>query len=62
MSLIRDLFFVGSFFSFDVRLKHVPGVLKVGPDLLSRLKIDEFLKAFPDADLAPTTVPDAYLH
>ena len=37
MALIRDLFFIGSFFSFDVRLIHVAGTLNVGPDLLSRL-------------------------
>jgi hypothetical protein len=61
MSLIRDLFFVGSFFSFDVRLKHVAGVLNVGPDLLSRLKIAKFHNKFPDAELAPTTVPESYL-
>ena len=37
MDLIRSLFFVCAYYSFDVRCKHVPGVLNVGPDLLSTL-------------------------
>jgi hypothetical protein len=61
MTLIRDLFFIGCFFSFDVRLTHVPGVLNIGPDLLSQLKFSEFHKQFPDAELTPTPVHESYL-
>jgi hypothetical protein len=61
MSLIRDLFFTCSFFHFDIRLKHVPGLLNIGPDLLSHLKVPQFLRAFPDADAKPTPVPALYL-
>ena len=61
MSLIRDIFFLGSFYSFDVRLKHLPGLLNIGPDLLSRLRISEFHATFPHADKAPTPVPASFL-
>ena len=61
MNLIRDLFFVCSFFSFDVRLTHVAGVLNIGPDLLSRLKIQEFRNTFPKAAKQPTYIHPEYL-
>jgi hypothetical protein len=61
MALIRDLFFTGSFFSFDIRLTHVPGVLNIGPDLLSRLNITRFREHFPDANPEPTYINPEYL-
>jgi hypothetical protein len=61
MSLIRDLFFVSSHFSFDIKLKHLPGILNVGPDLLSRLKIEEFRRKFPDMAVTPTPIHPTYL-
>jgi hypothetical protein len=61
MSLIRDLFFIGSYFTFDIRLKHLPGVRNVGPDLLSRLKIIQFKQTFPGANANPTPIPPDYL-
>ena len=61
MSLIRDLFFVCSYFCFDIRLKHVPGVLNVGPDLLSRLDLVKFRKCFPLAAKTAVVVHPSYL-
>jgi hypothetical protein len=61
MGLIRGLFFVCSFFSFDIKLVHVPGILNLGPDMLSRLKIQEFLALFPQSDALPTTINPLYL-
>jgi hypothetical protein len=61
MSLIRDLFFTCSFFHFDIRMKHVPGLLNVGPDLLSRLKVPQFKRTFPEADRSPIAIPPLYL-
>ena len=61
MSLIRDLFFTCAFFSFDIKLKHVAGVLNVGPDHLSRLRIEAFHANFPLADREPSTIHPSYL-
>jgi hypothetical protein len=61
MSLIRDLFFVGSHFAFDIRLKHLPGVTNVGPDLLSRLRFTQFHQTFPEADKLAAHVPASYV-
>jgi hypothetical protein len=61
MSLIRDLFFTCAFFNFDIRLTHVPGLLNVGPDLLSRLKIRQYLREFPQANAFPTPIPKSHL-
>jgi hypothetical protein len=61
MSLIQDIFFLGSYFCFDVRLKHLPGLLNIGPDLLSRLKIPEFAATFPAANKDPTPIPATHL-
>jgi hypothetical protein len=39
---------------------HIPGVENVGPDLLSRGKINEFLEKFPEASRSPTNIPGAH--
>ena len=61
MTLIRDLFFVCSFYSFDVKLKHVAGILNIGPDLLSRLKLEQFKERFPAADRFSSFVHPSFL-
>jgi hypothetical protein len=61
MSLIRDLFFIGSYIAFNIRFKHLPCVHNVGPDLLSRLKITQFKQTFPGTNTNPTPIPPDYL-
>jgi hypothetical protein len=57
MSLVRKLFFVAAIFNFDIRLIHVAGVDNVAADLLSRLKVAEFLGEFPGSDVTGCVVP-----
>ena len=54
MGLIRDLYFVAAKGNFDVRLQHVPGVLNIAADLLSRGRINRYLTLFPEANRTPT--------
>jgi hypothetical protein len=61
MSLVRDLYFVCTFFAFDLRMKHLAGIHNICPDLLSRLNLKKFHEQFPLASKTPTTVPPAYL-
>ena len=58
MSLMRKLFFVAAKFNFDIRLTHVAGIDNVAADLLSRLKVKEFLVEFPGSDVIGCVVPD----
>jgi hypothetical protein len=39
---------------------HIQGTANVGPDLLSRAKLNEFRQTFPDAAPLPTTIPKAH--
>jgi hypothetical protein len=39
---------------------HIQGSLNVGPDLLSRGKVTEFLKTYPEASRTPTPIPVAH--
>ena len=61
MALVRDLYFVCSFFSFDLRLRHLAGIHNIGPDLLSRLNLKKFHATFPLADKDPIHVQASYL-
>jgi hypothetical protein len=56
MKLVHDLFYVAVQYNFDLRLRHVPGVLNVPADLLSRLKLTEFREKFP-AEFSARTSP-----
>ena len=57
MTLIRQLFFIAARYNFDLRLTHVAGVLNVAADLLSSLRVVEFRKGFPGADVTGTVIP-----
>ena len=57
MSLIRKLFFVAASFNFDIRLVHIAGMENVGPDLLSRLRLNDFREYCPGADRVGACVP-----
>ena len=60
MGLIRKLFFIAATHDFDVRLSHIPGVDNVGPDLLSRLRLADFRKQYPEADRVGACVPSLW--
>ena len=57
MYLVRRLFYVAASCNFDVRMVHVAGVSNVAADLLSRLRLEEFRRVFPDADMVGCAVP-----
>ena len=48
MVLIRALYFIASKANFECRLLHVPGVLNVAADLLSRDEHLKFGELFPN--------------
>ena len=45
--LIRALHHIAVIYNFQLKLIHIAGVLNIGPDLLSRLKIKEFKNLHP---------------
>lgn len=61
MILVRDLVLTSLRHNILFRAYHVPGVDNNRADLISRLQIVEFRKAFPDADPEPTHVPETLL-
>jgi hypothetical protein len=54
MAVVRALFFRAARLNLNVILSHVAGVDNSDADLLSRLQVQEFLNANPDADEVPT--------
>jgi hypothetical protein len=58
MTLIRTLFFIAAYYNFDIRLSHIPGLINIGPDRLSRLNMKAFREHCPRADLLGTDAPD----
>ena len=58
MILVRDLVLTSLRHNILFRAYHVPGVDNTRADLISRLQIVDFRKAFPDADPEPTHVPE----
>ena len=61
MILVRDLVLTSLRHNIVFRAYHVPGVDNTRADLISRFQIMEFRKAFPEADLDPTPVPETLL-
>ena len=61
MILVRDLVLTSLSHNILFRAYHVPGVDNTRADLISRLQIVEFRKAFLDADPEPTHVPETLL-
>ena len=61
MILVRDLVLTSLQYNIEFRAYHIPGVDNTRADLISRLQIVEFRKAFPAADLEPTQVPETLL-
>ena len=61
MILVRDLVLTSLRHNILFRAYHVPGVDNTRADLISRLQIVDFRKAFPDADPEPTHVPETLL-
>ena len=61
MILVRDLVLTSLLHNILFRAYHVPGVDNTRADLISRLQIVDFRKAFPDADPEPTHVPETLL-
>jgi hypothetical protein len=61
MELVRLLFSIACKYNFGMRLRHIAGVLNVGPDLLSRLELPRFRVCFPSSDASGTCVPSIEL-
>ena len=60
-SLIRELATLAVIHRFRFRVVHIPGVLNILPDMLSRGRIREFRVAFPQALGEPTPIPGGLL-
>jgi len=54
MELVRELWFTSCAHLFEIRSVHIPGVLNVDADDLSRGRIQSFLSRNPTADSLPT--------
>ena len=61
VNLVRDLVLTSLRHNILFRPYHIPGVDNTRADLISRLQIVDFRKAFPDADPEPTHVPETLL-
>lgn len=61
MILVRDVVLTALRHNILFRAFHIPGVDNTRADLISRLQILEFRKAFPAADPEPTAVPETLL-
>jgi len=61
MVLIRDLVLTSLKHNIMFRASHVPGVDNTRADLISRFQIQAFREIFPEADEAPTQVPENLL-
>ena len=48
LCLVRMFFFICVRFNFDMKLEHVPGVVNIAVDHLSRLDLHGFRAEFPD--------------
>ena len=61
MILVCDLVLTSLRHNILFRASHIPGVDNTRAELISRLQIVDFRKAFPDADPEPTHVPETLL-
>lgn len=57
MILVRELFFVSTKHNIHIIFRHIPGVINVYADLLSRLQVQEFKSACPESSPRPSTIP-----
>jgi hypothetical protein len=57
MRLLRRLFFLEHLFDFQLICHHIPGVLNIDADLLSRNRIAEFRTRNPTAEYSPSHIP-----
>lgn len=61
MTLIRSFVLTCLTHNILFRARHIPGFLNVQADYLSRFQVEEFLALRPDADIAPTLIPESLL-
>lgn len=54
MHLLRTLSFIAAQNNFQYKVRHIAGLINVGPDLLSRDCIADFQSQFPNCDRYPT--------
>ena len=57
MRLIRCLFFIEATHKFSLSASHLPGRLNTAADCLSRNKMSEFFRLFPQVQSFPVTIP-----
>ena len=61
MRFLRALFFVEARFNLVLSSTHVPGLDNTAADHLSRNRVHDFLSFSPQADQAPTPLPQDLL-
>jgi len=57
MHLLQCLWFFSAYFDIRVTASHIPGVVNIAADQLSRSKSGEFLQTHPDISTVPVTIP-----
>ncbi len=61
MHLARCLAFITVKFEFELVVSHIRGSVNTGADALSRDNLSIFLSLNPQANVEPTTIPEALL-
>ena len=64
LALLRCLFFLASFYKFHYSARHIPGVLNIAADTLSRMPVTDFSPFVPQipAHEVPVAVMDLLVH
>ena len=61
MHLLRCLWFFQALFNINIRASHIPGVLNISADMLSRNQTEKFLLLYPQSSRTPVPIPSPLL-
>ena len=61
MHLQRCLWFFQALFNISIRVSHIPGVLNISADMLSRNQTEKFLLLYPQSSRMPVPIPSPLL-
>ena len=62
MHFLRSLWFFAAIFYINIVSQHIPGVVNIPADMLSRNNLTQFFFSQPQADRLPTPLPPPFLY